>query len=60
MENFFDEDHPFQSAVQKAKKEQGELIAKDPKHGGLLCEELNEWLSDVESKIKFIFLLYQP
>lgn len=54
MENFFDEDHPFQSAVQKAKKEQGELIAKDPKHGGLLCEELNEWLSDVESKIKFI------
>ena len=51
MENFVEGDHPFQSAVENAKnKERGELIAKDPKHGGKVCEGINEYLDYLEGK----------
>ena len=50
MDKFFEQDHPFQTVVENAKKEQGEFIAKDPKHEGKICEYVDEWLDRLESK----------
>jgi hypothetical protein len=46
------EDHPFKSAVEKLESNQADFIAKDPKHGGKICDYFDEEIDWLEGKLK--------
>ena len=57
MNPIFKDDHPLKSAVEKLESNHADFNAKDPKHGGKICEYFYEGIDWLEGKLNLYHLV---